>query len=147
MAYYDRACVNTIGVIRKLQRERYYPLSVIKRLMESAPVEQVELELLDAIHKADAPDPGERVTLSEAARRSGLTTKQIARLAECGALAPVREGRQKFYSTDDLGVLALANAAWTPAFPLNKPCDRFRFMKMRCARPCAPKWTILPPAR
>ena len=46
MAYYDRACVNTIGTIRRLQRERYYPLSVIKRLMESAPVEQVELELL-----------------------------------------------------------------------------------------------------
>ena len=73
MAYYDRACVNTIGTIRRLQRERYYPLSVIKRLMESAPVEQVELELLDAIHKADAPDPGERVPLAEAARRSGLT--------------------------------------------------------------------------
>ena len=31
MAYYDRACVNTIGTIRRLQRERYYPLSVIKR--------------------------------------------------------------------------------------------------------------------
>ncbi len=58
MAYYDRACVNTIGTIRRLQRERYYPLSVIKRLMESAPVEQVELELLDAIHKADRARPG-----------------------------------------------------------------------------------------
>ena len=46
---------------RRLQRERYYPLSVIKRLMESAPVEQVDLDLLDAIHKSDAPDPGERV--------------------------------------------------------------------------------------
>mgnify|MGYP002282979000 CR=1 FL=1 len=72
MAYYDRACVSTIATIRRLQRERYYPLSVIKRLMESAPVEQVELELLDAIHKSDAPDPGERVPLNEAARRSGL---------------------------------------------------------------------------
>ena len=57
MAYYDRACINAIGVIRKLQRERYYPLSVIKRLMASAPVEQVELELLDAIHKVDLPNP------------------------------------------------------------------------------------------
>ena len=125
MAYYDRACVNTIGVIRKLQRERYYPLSVIKRLMESAPVEQVELELLDAIHKADAPDPGERVTLSEAARRSGLTTKQIARLAECGALAPVREGRQKFYSTDDLGVLALAKRRLDAGIPFEQTVRSF----------------------
>ena len=82
MAYYDRACVNTIATIRRLQRERYYPLSVIKRLMESAPVEQVELELLDAIHKADAPDPGERLPLAEAARRSGLTARSRFRPAD-----------------------------------------------------------------
>ncbi|HIR07906.1 MAG TPA: MerR family transcriptional regulator, partial [Candidatus Pullichristensenella stercoripullorum] len=56
MAYYDRSCISAIALIRKLQRERYYPLSVIKRLMEAAPVERVELELLDAIHKVDLPD-------------------------------------------------------------------------------------------
>ena len=95
MAYYDRACVNTIATIRRLQRERYYPLSVIKRLMESSPVEQVELELLDAIHKADEPDPGERLPLAEAARRSGLTAKQIALLTGGGALAPRARGPQK----------------------------------------------------
>ena len=120
MAYYDRACVSTIATIRRLQRERYYPLSVIKRLMESAPVEQVELELLDAIHKSDAPHPGERVPLNEAARRSGLTAKQIALLTDSGALVPVREGRKKLFTADDLGVMALA---------------------------CPPRWTTLPPGR
>ena len=125
MAYYDRACVNTIGTIRRLQRERYYPLSVIKRLMESAPVEQVELELLDAIHKADAPDPGERVPLAEAARRSGLTARQISQLTDSGALVPVREGRKKLFTADDLGVMALAKRRLDAGIPIEQTVRSF----------------------
>ena len=88
MAYYDRACVNTIATIRRLQRERYYPLSVIKRLMESSPVEQVELELLDAIHKADEPDPGERLPLAEAARRQRVDGEADRPADRRAALSP-----------------------------------------------------------
>ena len=125
MAYYDRACVNTIGTIRRLQRERYYPLSVIKRLMESAPVEQVDLDLLDAIHKSDAPHPGERVPLNEAARRSGLTAKQIALLTDSGALVPVREGRKKLFTADDLGVMALAKRRLDAGIPIEQTVRSF----------------------
>ena len=125
MAYYDRACVNTIATIRRLQRERYYPLSVIKRLMESAPVEQVELELLDAIHKADAPDPGERLPLAEAARRSGLTARQISQLTDSGALVPVREGRKKLFTADDLGVMALAKRRLDAGIPIEQTVRSF----------------------
>ncbi len=125
MAYYDRACVSTIGTIRRLQRERYYPLSVIKRLMESAPVEQVDLDLLDAIHKSDAPDPGERVPLNEAARRSGLTAKQIALLTDSGALVPVREGRKKLFTADDLGVMALAKRRLDAGIPIEQTVRSF----------------------
>ena len=92
MAYYDRACVNTIGTIRRLQRERYYPLSVIKRLMESAPVEQVDLDLLDAIHKSDAPDPGERVPLAEAARGKAPSGRGHPHRADRALLFHLRKG-------------------------------------------------------
>ncbi len=130
MAYYDRSCISAIALIRKLQRERYYPLSVIKRLMEAAPVERVELELLDAIHKVDLPDsempnPEERLPLSEAARRTELTARQIARLTECGALAPVREGRRKLYSADDLGVMALAKRRLDAGIPFEQTVRSF----------------------
>ena len=130
MAYYDRSCISAIALIRKLQRERYYPLSVIKRLMEAAPVERVELELLDAIHKVDLPDsetpnPEERLPLSEAARRTGLTARQIVRLTECGALAPVREGRRKLYSADDLGVMTLAKRRLDAGIPFEQTVRSF----------------------
>ena len=125
MAYYDRSCINAIGIIRKLQRERYYPLSVIKRLMTSAPVEQVELELLDAIHKVDLPNPDERLPLSEAARRTGLTARQIARLTQSGALMPMREGRKKLYCADDLGVMALAKRRLDAGIPFEQTVRSF----------------------
>ena len=125
MAYYDPACVAAIGVIRKLQRERYYPLSVIRRLMDAAPVEQVELELLDAIHKVDAPAPDERASLAEAAQRSGLTARQIARLTESGALAPVREGRKKLFCADDLRVMALARRRLDAGIPIEQTVRSF----------------------
>lgn len=38
---------------RMLQKERFYPLSVIKRLLETSSAGAMELELLDAIHKVD----------------------------------------------------------------------------------------------
>ena len=121
MAYYDRSCISTIGTIRRLQRERYYPLSVIKRLMESAPVEQVDLDLLDAIHKADAPDPGRaRAACRGRARSSGLTAKQIALLTDSGALVPVREGRKKLFTADDLGVMALAKRRLDAGIPIEQ---------------------------
>ena len=93
--------------------------------MESAPVEQVDLDLLDAIHKADAPDPGERAPLAEAARRSGLTAKQIALLTDSGALVPVREGRKKLFTADDLGVMALAKRRLDAGIPIEQTVRSF----------------------
>ncbi len=86
--------------------------------------------MLDAIHKVDLPDsempnPEERLPLSEAARRTELTARQIARLTECGALAPVREGRRKLYSADDLGVMALAKRRLDAGIPFEQTVRSF----------------------
>lgn len=52
MSWYSPDCVATIRAIRMLQRERFYPLSVIKHLLSSSGAgSPPELALLDAIHK------------------------------------------------------------------------------------------------
>lgn len=54
MSWYSPDCVATIRAIRMLQRERFYPLSVIKHLLSSSGAgSPPELALLDAIHKVD----------------------------------------------------------------------------------------------
>jgi DNA-binding transcriptional MerR regulator len=35
MAYYDQSCVERINLIKQIQKERFLPLDVIKRLIES----------------------------------------------------------------------------------------------------------------
>ena len=75
MSWYSPDCVATIRAIRMLQRERFYPLSVIKHLLSSSGAgSPPELALLDAIHKVDYRTTGDAVPLSEAARRTRLTT-------------------------------------------------------------------------
>ena len=88
-------------------------------------MEQVDLDLLDAIHKSDAPHPGERVPLAEAARRSGLTARQISQLTDSGALVPVREGRKKLFTADDLGVMALAKRRLDAGIPIEQTVRSF----------------------
>ena len=60
MSWYSPDCVATIRAIRMLQRERFYPLSVIKHLLSSSGAgSPPELALLDAIHKVDYRTTGD----------------------------------------------------------------------------------------
>ena len=106
MAYYDPASAETIQLIRSLQKERFYPLSVIKSLLSGGTVRAPDLELLDAIHKVDS-DTGETVTAGEALRRSGLSAAQAAALAEAGLIRPEGTARRQSYSREDLAVMEL----------------------------------------
>ncbi|MEA4966406.1 MAG: MerR family transcriptional regulator [Oscillospiraceae bacterium] len=125
MAYYDPSCVSTVGVIRLLQRERFYPLSVIKRLLETSPPGGVELELLDAIHKVDYQSSGELVSLSEAVRRSRLTAPQIGVLHATGLVVPRQDGRKKLFSTTDLSVMALVRRRMDAGIPFAQSVRSF----------------------
>lgn len=107
MAYYDPAAVETIHRIRSLQKERFYPLSVIKNLLEAGGPRATDLMLLDAIHKSGGPGAGERLSTGEALRRSGLTAAQAAALAEAGLVQPEGPHRRQSYSGEDLAVMEL----------------------------------------
>ena len=117
MAYYDPSCVAAIGLIRTLQRERYYPLSVIKRLLEPASLDRLELELLDAIHKVDRESGGAPVSLPEAVRRTRLSAAQIGALTEAGLVSPAGEGRRQAFSEEDVSVMALVRRRMDAGIP------------------------------
>ena len=50
MAYYNKDCIQRVNMIRSLQKEHYYPLSVIKGLLDNA-ADPFELEFMDAFIK------------------------------------------------------------------------------------------------
>ena len=87
MSWYDPDSVQTIQAIRTLQREHFYPLSVIKRLLNaSAGDSRMNLALLDAIHKVDEETVTETVGLAEAARYANLSSVQVRRLFNEGLI-------------------------------------------------------------
>ena len=107
MAYYDPKAAETIQLIRSLQKERFYPLSVIKSLLAGGTVRTSDLALLDAIHKVDGPEAPASISAGEALRRCGLTSVQAAALAETGLVTPKGPPRRQSYSREDMAVMEL----------------------------------------
>ena len=124
MAYYDPSCVETIQRIRKLQRERFYPLSVIKGLLENGGAEEAEFALLDAIHKSGG-EGGTPVPLGEAARAAGLSHAQAAALAEAGLIRTEGTGRRQTVSPSGQAVMALVGRRLEVGIPFAQSLRAF----------------------
>ncbi len=61
MAYYHPDCIGRLRTIKTLQKERYYPLDVIKQILNTSGPYLPELDLLDAIHKVARQEaPGQQ---------------------------------------------------------------------------------------
>lgn len=105
MSYYEPSCVQRIILIKKLQKERYFPLSEIKRLLNGTSILPVELDLLDAIHKVDVKSFSQQYSLAEAAKKTGLTRRQIGTLCENGLLVPDKLGSRQVFSLLDIRVM------------------------------------------
>ena len=67
MAYYNKDCIQRVNMIRSLQKEHYYPLSVIKGILDNS-TDPFELEFMDAVHKADLKDTGNAYSAADAAK-------------------------------------------------------------------------------
>jgi DNA-binding transcriptional MerR regulator len=101
VAWYDQAFVERILLIKKLQQERFLPLSVIKGILGEAtlpsPVEVETLRALDGKLGADATAEGapRSEKLNAAAKRIGLSVAEIRELADVGAIEiTTRSGAQ-----------------------------------------------------
>lgn len=126
MSWYDPESVQTVQVIRTLQKERYYPLSVIKRLLESPESDSVtDLALLDAIHKVDDETIGETVGLQEASRRTHLSTAQIRRLYDEALIGEEKIGSRYYFSSDDLKLCRLVRLRVEAGISFEQTVDSF----------------------
>ena len=126
MSWYSPDCIATIRAIRMLQRERFYPLSVIKHLLSSSGAgSPPELALLDAIHKVDYRTTGDAVPLSEAARRTRLTTEQIRTLLNRGIISGTRSGRKQLFTAYDISIMGLIRRRMEAGIPFEQSASAF----------------------
>jgi len=104
MAYYPASYVDRIGLIKRLQEERFLHLRVIRGALEEDP-ERVHalVELEDRILEGALARAEERGRLSRSAaqQRYGVPRNVLERLAEIGVLTPGRRG----YDRDDVKII------------------------------------------
>lgn len=108
MSWYDPSSVETVNMIRMLQKERFYPLSVIRDLLETETLRRPpEMALLDAIHKVDESTSPKLFTAAEAMEISGLDDKQIKAISKAGLISAARKKCSEIYTEEDLTVMHL----------------------------------------
>jgi len=111
VAWYDEAFVERILLVKKLQTERYLPLSVIKSIVagDSTPPDAEVRTLLDLDRRltlaqrdtsARAPE-----RLSALAKRVGLSAKEILAMESAEAIAVVARDGQQWVEGRDVGTV------------------------------------------
>ena len=103
MAYYPASYVERIGLIKRLQEERFMPLRVIREVMAEDPDRAaVMLELEDRIlqRAIEARETG-RSSRQEVGETYDLPANVLDRLEGIGVLSPDPEG----YDADDVAII------------------------------------------
>ena len=107
MAYYDESCVDRINLIKRIQKEKFLPLDVIKRLIDSGESYDEELELGQAILKSHKELPSRSVKGSQVARVTGYPLDKIIILEEDGLIFPTVKNNVKYYDSIDLEIIQI----------------------------------------
>ncbi len=126
MAYYHPDCVARVQLIKSLQRNHYYPLSVIKRMLTDSDADDAEIALLDVIHKADYRSSGKRYSFSEAVKMTRLSRDQVERVVDSALIRPETDGKRCTFSDTDIQVLLLIRRRIDVGIPFEESVSAFR---------------------
>lgn len=124
MAYYSPESIERVKLIKSLQSEKYYPLSVIKRIVESR-ADSAEAQLLYTINKADESDYYDTLPLAEAAKEAGLKSKELTAIIDAGLITPQKSGRTKLCGQGDLRLMKLVRRRLEAGIPIEQTIKSF----------------------
>lgn len=108
MAWYDAALVPRIQTIKRLQRERFLPLKIIREVLERA---DVGLSLPDAIDAALAVEEGDALRTPEELIALGVPAEQLRFFETLGLVQQRERGARRGYTGDDLALLRILGSA------------------------------------
>ena len=131
MAYYKPESVERVKLIKTLQNEKYYPLSVIKRIISSGGVDRSEDELLYTISKVDEADYYELMPLSAAAKEAGLKPREVEAAVLAGLISPTGSGRARQCTRGELRVMKLIKQRLDAKIPLEQTLKTFSMFQSR----------------
>jgi DNA-binding transcriptional MerR regulator len=111
MAYYDAKLVDRIVVIKRLQKEHFLPLGVIKTMLsrgQRPPDHHVAAEAIASVlRKSAGPETRTRAEIV----KGGMREEDLDWLTAAGLLGPEGEGDAATYSGDDVELLRTLGAS------------------------------------
>ncbi len=108
MAYYDEACVDRIKLIKKLQKEKFLPLDVIKRALDSGSAYEEELELGQAILKSHRhPKDTKHISEGRIEKHTGYPLNKIRLLEQQSIVLPTIQEDGKYYDAIDCSIIEI----------------------------------------
>ena len=130
MAYYDESCVERIRQIKKLQKERFLPLDVIKRVLDSGETSEQEIELGQAILKSyKTPDNMPLVSEFKIERHTGYALNKIQLLEKERLIFPATLDGVKHYDSVDCGIIEIVKRREDLGLPLDHSIETIRIYR------------------
>ena len=124
MAYYDPACVDRIRRIKKLQKEQFFPLEMIKRVLDAGGDSEDEIAVGLVLAKSDKLACGAgAVSEEEAARQTGLSLSKIRRMEKRRLIDPCCDGEGKRYDPLDMQILEIARRREALGLPFDEALE------------------------
>jgi len=135
MAYYDESCIEKIKQIKKIQKEKFLPLDVIKRIIQTGESYDEELELGRAIMKSgrfmdDSPDVPE----SRIEKLTGYSLDNIRVLEEEKVIFPTIAGDKRYYDSVDRRIIEIMKYREDLGLPLDYSIQTIRIYRDAIAR-------------
>jgi len=106
MAYYDESMVERIQKIKKLQREKFLPLDLIKRVIDAEDTDD-EADLGRAIFKTDKLRETPPVPESKVESKTGYPLGRVRALEEEGLISPEVTEKGRLYDGADMKTIEL----------------------------------------
>ncbi|RJP16114.1 MAG: MerR family transcriptional regulator [Candidatus Abyssobacteria bacterium SURF_5] len=130
MAYYDPACVDRIKLIKRLQKEQFLPLDVIKRVLDSGAAYEEELQVGQAILKSHkAASLSKMVPEQSIERRSHYPMRKVRLLEKEGLIMPSKKDGSRFYDAADLKVIEIMKRREELGVPFDHSIETLRLYK------------------
>lgn len=120
MSYYDPECIKRLKLIKKLQAERFLPLPVIKRIIESGGPIEDELALGEAflgVHSSFNPQV--TYTEEEILRQIDVQPEQLSIIRGNNLVTPVTRGTKRVYDDLDYRIVTLVKEREEMCIPLD----------------------------
>ncbi len=108
MSYYDPSCVERIKFIKKMQREKFLPLDVIRRLINSEDYSNGDLELGETIFTAHTLLPNiQPISEMKISHYTGYEKEKIDLLEKKGLIIPEIVKGERYYDAIDCKMIEL----------------------------------------